>query len=380
MNMAALSGTPGLKILFVTNTIGIAGAERQIAILTEKINAIPGYCVDVVYYKHLETAYSIDKEHQFFIDKDKFGRFGALRRMRKLIKEGRYDIVHAFGGGSANIYGRWAALRAKTPVIIGAMLGKKHFASPSQRILNALINRSTDYWTINNIELKPILLHAFPNIHQEHVFLVHNGFPSADDTEYQEKQRTDFDIEKGDRFVFGSVGRLVLVKNQALFIKAADAVKKAIPNAQFWLIGDGALREELEKEVNERSLGDAFRFWGIRMDVDAALRRMDVFVLTSNTEGSPNTLAEALRAGKPVVSTRSTDLSEMIAEGENGYAVPVGDEKALADAMIRIFKDCMTKREQMERKSCALFEKSFSIELACEELLSTYRKIMEARE
>ncbi len=364
-----------MKILFVTNALGIGGAERQISIVANAVNLSTKDRIDIVYYKKANEEFEIGGCNVYFIDKDKLGKIRAELKLIKLIRLNKYDVVHAMGGGTANIYGRLAAIFAKTPVIIGAMLGQKHFTLKRMVSANKMINKKSDFWTINNEALRPILLETFPKVRNEHVYYVHNGYPGWDSIDYQEDAVTEYDLDKKDCFVFGSVGRLTKVKNYHLYIEAASIVAKEVPNVRFWLFGDGELAEELKQTIQEKKLENHFKLWGVKRDIDVALSRMNAFVLTSNTEGTPNVLVEALRAGKPVISTNCTNLSEMIDEN-NGYVIPVGDARALAERMLDIIHEYPQKKDIYQKSSKKLFEKSYSIENACEELIHVYQTAM----
>lgn len=101
-----------------------------------------------------------------------------------------------------------------------------------------------------------------------------------------------------------------------------------------------------------------------------------MFVLTSNNEGSPNTVAEALRAGKPVIATDCTDLSEMVDEGRNGFIIPVGDAAALEERMERILVMTESEVMAMREHSRQLFQETFLLEQTVEELLELYTELL----
>src|SRR5829696_5368553 len=96
----------------------------------------------------------------------------------------------------------------------------------------------------------------------------------------------------------------------------------ACPTAQFFWVGEGALKEELKHEVRERGLESAVRFLGQRKDVAALLAGADLFVLPSLFEGLPLVILEAMAAGRPVVATRACGTAEVICDGATGRLVP----------------------------------------------------------
>jgi glycosyltransferase EpsF len=112
--------------------------------------------------------------------------------------------------------------------------------------------------------------------------------------------------------VLGHVGRFVPVKNHKFFIELASQLKKQVDDFRIVLVGDGPLRSEFEREVNNRNLGENFVFLGIRSDIPFLMNMFDVFLLPSLYEGLPVVLVEAQAAGTPcVVSSTITRESDM---------------------------------------------------------------------
>src|SRR5262249_4499085 len=102
------------------------------------------------------------------------------------------------------------------------------------------------------------------------------------------------------------------------------------------LIGEGDLRESLQAKVLTLGLGNRVHFLGVRTDVAAALGAMDVFVLSSDWEGNPLSVMEAMAAGLPIVATTVGGVSELCQNGVEGLLVPPKDSAALARALVRI--------------------------------------------
>jgi glycosyltransferase involved in cell wall biosynthesis len=128
-------------------------------------------------------------------------------------------------------------------------------------------------------------------------------------------------------FVIGSIARLNRIKRVDLLI---DAFKRAaLPNACLALIGDGKDRDKLMAQAG----GDpAIRFLGQRSDVQNWHRALDLFVLSSDWEGLPLGVLEAMRAGTPILATAATGTAEVL-EGSDATLVPCGDVEAMAAAL-----------------------------------------------
>ena len=347
-----------IKVLWVTNALGCGGAERQMLYMYDIMSKYCNMDITILYYAKVGDALNIDGVKTVFIDKSKVGKLKTVSLIRKYIKENGIQIMHAFGGSAANIYGRFGAIGTKA-IPVGAMLGKRHFSNWKNAAVNSFLNMFGNWWTVNNTDLVPILKHDLSFVSPEKVRLLHNGFVPSSCIDYHLEEQTEYDLDKGGSFVFAAVGRLQPVKNYAMFVRAAKIISEKYDNVRFWIIGNGSEMEGLTRQVEVLGLQDKLRLWGYRTDIDTAMSRCDCFVQTSFTEGSPNTIAEAMRAAKPIISTRSTDLSEMIDEDKNGYVTENDNCEHLVCAMERILAKQPSEYDAMCRRSVELFEANF---------------------
>lgn len=347
-----------IKVLWVTNAFGCGGAERQMLYMYDILSKHSNFDITILYYAKVGDELNVDGVKTVFVDKSKEGSVATARAIHRYIKENGIQIMHAFGGSSANIYGRAGALFTRA-VPVGAMLGKKHFADKKVALVNSFLNIFGNWWTVNNNELTPILKRDLAFVNGEKIKLLHNGFVPAECVDYREGEITDYDEDKGDNFIFSVVGRLQPVKNYGLYLRAAKNILEKHERVRFWVVGNGDEYERLTAQAKELGIEDKVRFWGYRTDVDVAMSRSDCFVQTSFTEGSPNTIAEAMRAGKPIVSTNSTDLSEMIDDDKNGYVVENDNCDELTAAMERILAKSKEERDAMCQRSTELFMQNF---------------------
>ena len=332
--------------------------------------------ITILYYAKVGDALCIDGVKTVFVDKSKIGSINTVKQIAKYIKENDIDIMHAFGGCSANIYGRAGAMFCRKTVPVGAMLGKKHFVGKASKYINSFLNLFGNWWTVNNQELTPILCRDLKFVSPKRVKLLHNGFVPAKQIDYRLEADTEYDEDKKEQFVFSVLGRLAPVKNYGLFIRAAAQIGQKYENVRFWIIGNGEEFDRLRKLSEDCGIADKLRFWGYRTDTDIALSRTDVFVQTSFTEGSPNTIAEAMRARKPIISTRSTDLGEMIHQGENGYIVGNDDLPELVEAMEAMLSRTPEQLRAAGDISYRLFEEHFLDVRVAAEFESFYHEIL----
>lgn len=138
-----------------------------------------------------------------------------------------------------------------------------------------------------------------------------------------------------------TVARLTPWKGVDGLIKVLTAVRRRVQNVSLWIVGDGAERPRLEALARELDMTDFVHFTGhlSREEVARVLKAADVFALFSTYEGLPHVVLEAMAAGTPVVASAAGGTPETIRDGESGLLVPVGDEDALADALIGVLTD-----------------------------------------
>ena len=180
------------------------------------------------------------------------------------------------------------------------------------------------------------------------------------------------------------MGRLVPFKGFDILIDACAELQKRGINFDCEIIGDGALREELQEHASRQNLGERIHFAGEQSQnyVQEALRDYDVFVLASAPDDRgasdvfPTVIAEAMATGKPVVSTTVAGIPELVANGENGLLVPPRDARALADAMEQFARD-ENLRGDFGRAGRLRIEQKFTIEKTIEPLLERFEQITE---
>jgi glycosyltransferase involved in cell wall biosynthesis len=144
-----------------------------------------------------------------------------------------------------------------------------------------------------------------------------------------------------DALVFTCVAGLRPQKNHRLLLQAFAQAAPQLPDALLLLVGppdrlDPAYAESLKSLAQELGLGQRVRFLGSRADVPDILRASDVFVLSSDYEGNPLSVLEAMAAGLPVISTAVGGVPELVQHGATGLLVPAGDACSLAEAIAQL--------------------------------------------
>ena len=159
------------------------------------------------------------------------------------------------------------------------------------------------------------------------------------------------------------VGRMTPEKNQDLLLEAFARLA-AECEARLLILGEGSLRTELERRAAELGIADRVAMPGYRLDPTPFYGSADLFVLSSNYEGYPLVLIEAMRSGLPVVSTDCVSgPTEILADGQFGRLVPVGDADSLAEAMLSTLKEPLAptilraRAEALTSGACDTYER-----------------------
>lgn len=139
--------------------------------------------------------------------------------------------------------------------------------------------------------------------------------------------------------LIGTVGRLNAVKDQGSLLRAFRMVHDAMPATALLLIGDGPERAELVALAHAEGVYDSVHFLGDRSDVDVLLQGLDLFVMSSLSEGYSIALLEAGASALPIVATDVGGNAEIVEDGVSGRLVPAGNPAALAAAMLAVLSD-----------------------------------------
>src|SRR6266436_2159412 len=176
--------------------------------------------------------------------------------------------------------------------------------------------------------------------------VISNGIP----TDYYARPQTPrIEWRARERFrdqdvLFVCVARFAPQKNHALLLRAFAQGHASDPNAHLVLIGDGVLREQLEEQAKNLGLVSQVRFLGLRADIPDALGAMDVFVLSSDWEGNPLSVIEAMASGLPIVSSAVGGVPDLFESGKEGLMVRPGDVQGLSNSMVYLSRNREARR------------------------------------
>jgi glycosyltransferase involved in cell wall biosynthesis len=185
-----------------------------------------------------------------------------------------------------------------------------------------------------------------------------------------------------DALVFTCVAGLRPQKNHRLLLQAFAQAAPQLPDALLLLVGppdrlDPAYAESLKALAQELGLGQRVRFLGSRADVPDILRASDVFVLSSDYEGNPLSVLEAMAAGLPVISTAVGGVPELVQDGATGLLVPAGDAHALAEAIVQMGRDPM-RRAVMGNAAWQTALQRFDVRVMSRAYATLYKQLLDS--
>jgi L-malate glycosyltransferase len=170
----------------------------------------------------------------------------------------------------------------------------------------------------------------------------------------------------------GNVAALVPHKGQRHLVDAAALVVREVPDARFIILGEGDLRQALERQIKDLRLDKHVILAGFRPDVLAFHKGFDLFVMSSVTEGLGTSLLDAMASARAIVATQAGGIPEVVVDGVTGLLVSPRDHHALAAAIVRLLRD-PALREQMGRAGFERVRTRFSAARMVDETVSVYR-------
>jgi glycosyltransferase involved in cell wall biosynthesis len=288
----------------------------------------------------------------------------TIWEMAHQLRHDRVSVVHTHNE-LVHTYGTLAGRLAGVPCIINTVHGTK--GSRPNRYYRTLLP-----WTDAVVSVSTETASQFAverRRYRDRFHVIRNGIPVTRFVGLSARPGSQW-----PRIRFGTVARLVDVKDQGTLIRAFHIVQKANPHAELHFLGDGPLRSKLESLSKRLQLDRAITFHGTSPNVAEFLSGLDVFVLSSLSEGLPIAVLEAMSAGLPIVSTRVGGICEVAPENTAAaYCIP-GDPEALAHAMRSILDP--ERVRVMGQTGQAIAQRSFTIQAMWENYEALYRTLL----
>jgi glycosyltransferase involved in cell wall biosynthesis len=192
----------------------------------------------------------------------------------------------------------------------------------------------------------------------------------------RDRLRHSFNLPPGAR-VITFIGRLDEQKGLDLLLEATAHLLPGVDGIEVWLVGDGPIRAELQRQAAKLGIDDRVKFWGYQAQIDRYLYASDIFVLPSSYEGMPIVLLEALAAGIPCVVSQVGDNDLVVEDGKQGLTIPPNDVAALTNAISLLLRSPEVHRLMSEAAICR--SEDFSDEHMAQRFSEVYQALLSKR-
>lgn len=313
-----------MKILILEATLSHGGAERVVSNLSNKLSAM-GHEIELLLYYDRPIFYAIDDQVKITIDEQEMGgKKNPLQHMcwrRKYIQKTKPDAIISFLA-PFNMLNILALLGVKIPLIVADRNDPRSVpTAPVMRKARDFLYHFADGVVLQSEHNKSY----FSKKIQKKSKVIYNSICLG------AYSGAALQVEKTNRIV--SVGRLIPQKNPMMLVKAFEKIADAFPLLTVSFYGSGELQEELEQYVAKSAIAGRVVFHGVVKNIFDEIQNAKVFVMTSQYEGLPNALLEAMCLGLPVISTKVSGAIDFIQPGKNGELVSCNDVDGLAEAL-----------------------------------------------
>lgn len=365
------------KVLHLIDSGGMYGAERVVLTLLDELkgSAFQGILGCIRESDSETPGIAIEAQRRevgvvLFTMKRGLSLSGIMKIMR-FVKSNNIRIVHCHGY-KPNIL--FSSIPHRGVKILSTVHGwakrTNGLKGRTYEFLDSIALRRMDrIVAVSNAVFNDI---ARRDIRKEKIALIYNGIdlggydmhPSCGNI------RTEYGIP-ARAFIIGAVGRLAAVKGYQYLIDAMVSVVREIPDCRLLIAGDGPLKESLSEFIADRNLSPYVSLIGYHNSISRFLAMINLFVMTSLTEGLPIALLEAMACRKPILATAVGGIPEAIDNGRGGVLVPPGDSGAIAAGIAKLYREKVRGIEMGERGR-AIIEEKFSAKRMADQYVSIY--------
>lgn len=307
----------------------------------------------------------------------------ASQRLTQILGQLRPEVVHTHSA-KAGILGRSVAWKLKTPCVVHTVHGAPFhpYQSWPVRKLYQLCER----WAAKRCHKLISVADAMTDLMVEakvaersKFVTIYSGMdiqPFLDAHQRRDETRIRLGIGPED-IVVGKIARLFHLKGHQHLLACAQSVVQSNPRIRFLLVGDGILRESIEKDIDAMGLREHFIFTGLVSpdEIPELIGAMDLLLHVSLREGLARALPQAFLAGKPVISYDIDGAREVVIDGKTGILLPPKSIEPLGQAILELANDA-SLRERMGQQGRLLCQEKFGHQAMTRQIRSLYQQIL----
>jgi glycosyltransferase involved in cell wall biosynthesis len=354
------------RLLYLVGQLVLGGLERQLTYLLATL--------DHARYQPALVVWNLNPNEKYYRDIQalqvpiygfpaEWSPTSKLRAFRKLTLRLAPEVIHSYGFNTN--FAAYYAARGTSALAIGSLRSDFVAEKKAGGVLRGALNARWPSFQISNSMASAEVARRNSSFFAPKQFsIVRNGLDLN-------RFRVLNEIRERKTYV-AAIGWLLPVKRWDRLLRAIHEMKTKVGEVDFRIAGDGPLRPALEEMARTLDISETVKFMGAVDDISSFLRQAKVLVHTSETEGCPNVVMEAMACGVPVVAMEAGDISYLVEEGRTGFVVRQDDEEGLADRITQLLTDerlalnmSVAGREKAER--------DFGLQRLVSETLSAYK-------
>ena len=387
------------RVLHLVTSFEAGGTERQFVELLKRLDRrrfdvrLAALRIEGPFYEEIASQFPEIPEFRLtsFYNRNALKQ---LRRLQSLLKRERVHIIHTHGFYDS-LFGAVAGRLSGIRVIAS----QRHLQLSGRKVHDwgsRVIHRLAHKIIVNSEAIRDSISRG-DSAAADKIRVIRNGLcDSLSQSAFKDQSPVDMSLQaagneelKGSSHnalcrelglpaqtkIIGMVARLVTVKGHRYFLEAAASVARKDERLHFVLVGDGPLKNEIANQAKQLGIGERVHLLGDRSDARLLVSSFDVSVLTSLSEGLPNTVMEAMSAGVPVVATAVGGTRELIDHGETGFLIPPANVAALTEQILFVLRNEAQCREVAQRGR-EFINSRFSMRRMVESVERLYEELM----
>lgn len=327
-----------LSVLQVVASMHLGGAERVVENLCRKLDP-ERFNVGVLCLKSLglvgqslvDDGYNVQL---LKLPKEGGGKISRIRSVAAYVKAQEIDCVHTHGHADLLTAAPALFMNSQVSLIHTFHFGNYPHVARSTKMFEFLFSRWTSQLVAVSYRQRSEICRTY-RIRKNRIETVWNGIEPILVERSPEEVRRELGL-KQESIVVGSVGTLIEQKGFDAYLSIVAKICAMADNVEFVIVGFGPLEKKLKKSAAELGIEGKVVFAGLRDDVPEVMNSFDILVSPSLWEAMPIVLIEAMAVGLPIVATDVGDNSLVVENEVNGFIVPVGDGRGIADRIMRL--------------------------------------------